>query len=136
MSAAVWPGKMRHMKLASVLLASVTLLGCQNESKVGGVGSGNTTPTPTATGTSAPPISGDLEARVRRLEELQAKYGPALDFLQEAYNQQKAQIEERERSEPAPDATFAVDIATDVKGGQVEGPATACVTLVEAWDFA
>lgn len=41
-----------------------------------------------------------------------------------------------EREEPAPDATFAVDVSPDVKGGQVEGPATACVTLIEAWDFA
>ena len=40
------------------------------------------------------------------------------------------------REEPAPDATFAVDVKPNVNLGMVEGPNTACVTLVEAWDFA
>jgi len=42
----------------------------------------------------------------------------------------------REREEPAPDATFAVDVRPNVALGMVEGPPNACVTLVEAWDFA
>ena len=41
-----------------------------------------------------------------------------------------------QREEPAPDATFAVDVRPNVALGMVEGPNTACVTLVEAWDFA
>ncbi len=47
-----------------------------------------------------------------------------------------AQEEAQEREEPAPDAVFAVDIAPDVAAGQVEGPADAPVTIVEAFDFA
>ena len=31
---------------------------------------------------------------------------------------------------------FAIDVARDVKLGEVEGPNTALVTIVEAWDFA
>jgi hypothetical protein len=104
--------------LASVLFASSLLLGCQNDSKLDSKS------------------GGDLEARVKKLEESNAKYAEALDFLQQVYGQQKQQQQAEEREEPAPDATFAVDIAPDITGGQVEGPATACVTLVEAWDFA
>jgi hypothetical protein len=40
------------------------------------------------------------------------------------------------REEAAPDAVFAVDIANNVKMGMVDGPATAAVTIIEAWDFA
>jgi outer membrane murein-binding lipoprotein Lpp len=104
--------------LASLVFASSLLLGCQNDSKLDSKS------------------SGDLEARVKKLEETNAKYAEALDFLQQIYGQQKQQQQAEEREEPAPDATFAVDIAPDLAGGQVEGPATACVTLVEAWDFA
>jgi outer membrane murein-binding lipoprotein Lpp len=107
--------------LASVLLASSLLLGCQNESKLDSTGSGG---------------GGSLEARVKKLEDQNAKYAEALEFLQKVYGQQKAQQEAQEREEPAEDATFAVDIAPDLAGGQVEGPATACITIVEAWDFA
>jgi hypothetical protein len=129
---------MPAMKLASFAFATtaVALLGCQNES--------TKLDNPSAKGDHAaiamPPPSGDLEARVRKLEMDNAKYAEALDFLQKVYSQQKqqetAEKERREREEPAPDATFAVDVAPDIKAGQVEGPATACVTLVEAWDFA
>jgi len=108
--------------LASVLFASVLALGCQNESKldgaVGGTGGGN------------------LEARVAKLEAENAKYKEALEFLQKVYNQQKQQQQAQEDQEPDPGAQFAVDITPDVKGGQVEGPNSACVTIVEAWDFA
>lgn len=40
------------------------------------------------------------------------------------------------REEPAPDAVFAVDVSANVKKGMIEGPSTALVTIVEAWDFA
>lgn len=97
--------------LATLTLATSMLLGCQN----GG---------------------GDLEARVKKLEDQNKKYSEALEFLQKVYAQQKGQQEAQERDEPAEDAVFAVDIAPNVAGGQVDGPNTACVTVVEAWDFA
>ena len=81
--------------------------------------------------TGAAPV-GNLEERVARLE----KYGEALDFLQKVYDQQKQQMEQQERSEPAPDAVFAVDIQQNVALGQIEGPTQAAVTIIEAWDFA
>ena len=108
--------------LAYVLVAVSILAGCQNESKL----SGNT---------------GDLEKRIKVLEDANKKYAEALDWLQKVYDDQKkqaaAQQQEREENEPDPNAIFAVDISQSIKGGLVEGPATgAPVTIVEAWDFA
>jgi septal ring factor EnvC (AmiA/AmiB activator) len=77
-----------------------------------------------------------LEQRLARLEAAYAKDAEALEFLNKVYEQQKAQQQAHEREEPAPDAVFAVDIAPDVKAGQVEGSPQALVTIVEAWDFA
>jgi len=108
--------------LASVLFACALLAGCQNESKLDQGGA--------ATGT------GSLEERVKKLEADNQKYHDELEWLGGIYKQQRAQQEQQEANEPALDATFAVDITPDVKSGQVEGPANACVTLVEAWDFA
>ena len=104
--------------LACVLFASTLLVGCQNDSKLDGSGGGS------------------LEARVKKLEEQNAKYAEALDFLQKVYDQQKAQQEQQEAQEPDPDAVFAVDISKPLANGQVEGPANALITIVEAWDFA
>ncbi len=114
--------------LSSVLLAASLLAACQNDSTMAGKGSAG------ATAPSAP--SGDIESRVKRLEDDAKKHAEALDFLDKVYAQQKQQQEAQEREEPAPDAIFAVDIAPDLKAGQVEGPATAPVTIVEAFDFA
>ena len=91
--------------LATFLLASTFLFGCQNDSKLDSKGGGG----------------GDLESRVKKLEESNAKYAEALDFLQKVYAQQKAQADSQEREEPAEDAVFAVDVAPDLKGGQVDG---------------
>ena len=105
--------------IASLLMAAALFAGCQNESKLDSSGGGN------------------LEARVKKLEETNAKYAEALDFLQKVYSQQKQQQQAQEREEPDPTAVFAVDVASSIKGGLVEGPATgAPVTIVEAWDFA
>jgi hypothetical protein len=105
--------------IASLLMAAALFAGCQNESKLDSSGGGN------------------LEARVKKLEETNAKYAEALDFLQKVYGQQKQQQQAQEREEPAPDAVFAVDVKPSVEAGLVEGPATgAPVTIVEAWDFA
>jgi hypothetical protein len=80
--------------------------------------------------------SGDLDSRVRRLEEAATKNAEALAFLNKVYAQQKqqevAQRAEEERGTPAPDAIFAVGI----DGNSFDGPAGAPITLVEAWDFA
>jgi outer membrane murein-binding lipoprotein Lpp len=112
--------------VASMLFASVLLFGCENDSKLDG-----------AVGKTG---GGDLEARVAKLEAENAKYKEALDFLQKVYNDQKKQQQQQqaqqEEQEPDPSAQFAVDITPDIKGGQVEGPNSACVTVVEAWDFA
>jgi hypothetical protein len=102
---------------AALLFAAALIAGCQNESKLDG--------------------GGNLEARVKKLEETNAKYAEALDFLQKVYGQQKAQQAQQEREEPAPDAVFAVDVKPSIEANLVEGPATgANVTIVEAWDFA
>ncbi len=107
--------------LAYVLMAAALVAGCQNESKLDGGGGGG----------------GDLAARVKKLEETNAKYAEALDFLQKVYQQQKQQQAQQEADEPDPSAMFAVDVSNSIAGGLVEGPATgAPVTIVEAWDFA
>ena len=115
---------MRPMRsVLMALLASSLLFACENDNQSKLEHSG-----------AAP--SGDLEARVRKLEADNAKYKEALEFLQKVYAQQKQQQEAEERDEPAPDAIFAVDIANDLKAGMVEGPANAPITIVEAFDFA
>ena len=80
--------------------------------------------------------SGPLEVRVAKLEAENAKYREALEFLQQVYQQQKQQQAQEERDELAPDGVFAVDVAADVAAGQVDGPATAAVTIVKCFDFA
>jgi outer membrane murein-binding lipoprotein Lpp len=119
LSRPVFTGTMPPMKsLACALFATALLAGCQNDSKLDSGG-------------------GNLEARVKKLEEANAKYAEALEFLQKVYQQQKAQQAQQERDDPAPDAMFAVDVTPNIQGGLVEGPATgAPVTIVEAWDFA
>ncbi len=83
-----------------------------------------------------PAAGSDVESRLKRLEAIEAKYREPLEFLGKVYSQQKEQAEQKEHDEPAPDAVFAVDITPDLKAGQVEGPANAPVTIVEAFDFA
>ena len=107
------------MKVSALLFAAALLAGCQNESKLDGSGGGN------------------LEARVKKLEETNAKYAEALEFLGKVYEGQKRQQQQQAESEPDPTAQFAVDIKPNIESGLVEGPATgAQVTIVEAFDFA
>ena len=91
---------------------------------------------PAAAALPALPANASLEDRVARLEAQQAKHEEALGFLDKVYAQQKQQQQQQERDEPAEDAVFAVDVAEDVKLGQVDGPADAPVTIVKAFDFA
>lgn len=74
--------------------------------------------------------------RLQRLESTLTRYGEALEFLQRAYEQNKAQQEAQEANEPDPNAVFAVNITGPLAAGQVDGPNSALVTIVEAWDFA
>jgi hypothetical protein len=118
------------------LLASLSLLGCENNSRLD-----KTVKLPDKVADKDGPglkadHSGSLEDRVARLEETAAKNAEAMDFLNKVYAQQKAQQQAQRREEPASDAVFAVDISNDVRLGQVEGPSGALVTIVEAWDFA
>ena len=80
--------------------------------------------------------SGDVEARLRRLEDNYARHAEALDFLGKVYAQQKAQQQQQEASEPDPTAVFAVNITENLKLGMFEGPIGAPITIVEAYDFA
>jgi protein-disulfide isomerase len=78
----------------------------------------------------------DTEARLRRLEEQLAKYAEALDFLGKVYEQQKQQSARAAEEEQDPTAMFAVAIANDLALGKVDGPASAPVTIIKAFDFA
>ncbi len=80
--------------------------------------------------------SGDVETRLARLEDNYAKHAEALDFLGKVYAQQKQQQQQKTAEEHDPNATFAVNIEQNIKSGLVEGPSTAMVTIIEAWDFA
>jgi hypothetical protein len=127
--------------VVSLLASSFTLVGCENGSPLDKT---MKSPDPKAAKAEGTPVKADhggtLEERVARLEDSAAKSGEAVEWLMKVYDQQKqqqrAQVEQRERDEPDQEAVFAVDIASDVKLGQVEGPSNALVTIVEAWDFA
>jgi protein-disulfide isomerase len=80
--------------------------------------------------------SGSVEQQLARLQDAYDRNAEAIGFLNEVYAQQKAQRQAQEESEPAEDAMFAVDVADGVKAGQVDGPASAPVTIVKAFDFA
>lgn len=76
--------------------------------------------------------SGDLEARVARLEQKLGGVEPeALQFLSAAFEQRMEQ-----ETKPQPGTVYGVDIAQNLELGQVEGSPEALVTIIEAWDFA
>ena len=109
----------KHALLAAALGGSI-LTGCQHAAQ------------PTASSAEL----ASLQARVAKLEAANARYAEPLEMLKKVYDEQKAQAEAEEENEPAPDAVFAVDIAPDIAAGQVQGPADAPVTIVDAFDFA
>ena len=133
-------------KLSILLLSAAAVAGCENaHSKLDPVTNtavsakdkaNPTAPAPGVAPTSQADHSGDTDTRLRRLEDNYAKYAEALDFLGKVYAQQKAQQVAQEAEEPDPTAVFAVAVADDVKAGKVDGPATAVVTIVKAFDFA
>ncbi|HEY0476208.1 MAG TPA: thioredoxin domain-containing protein [Kofleriaceae bacterium] len=94
---------------------------------------------PSATG---PKIdrTGSVEQQLARLQDAHDRNAEVMELLNREFAQQKAQQaqqqSERERNEPAADARFAVDVDGDIKAGQVDGPATAPITIIKAFDFA
>jgi protein-disulfide isomerase len=80
--------------------------------------------------------SGTAQQQLARLQDAYDRNAEAVDFLNKVYAQQKAQQAAQEREEIASDGMFAVDISGELKAGQVEGPASAPVTVVKAFDFA
>jgi protein-disulfide isomerase len=80
--------------------------------------------------------TGSVEQQLARLQDAYDRNAEALAFLSKVYGQQKAQAAQEEREEPADDAVFAVDVTADIQAGQVDGPATAPVTVIKAFDFA
>ena len=132
-----------HIRARPALLAALALAACQQApSRLDKVTS--QAPAATAPGQRAAEApaamkidrSGSVEQQLARLQDAYDRNAEAIDFLNKVFAQQKAQQAAQEREVPADDAVFAVDVAPDVKLGQVEGPATALVTIVEAWDFA
>jgi protein-disulfide isomerase len=126
-------------KLAVILLLAASVVGCEKNapSKLDDISK----PMPKAlqinsAAAASADHSGSVEDRLTRVENELASNREALDFLQKVFAQQKQQMEQQEASEPAPDAVFAVPVAGDVKAGMSEGPATAFVTIVKAFDFA
>jgi protein-disulfide isomerase len=98
-------------------------------------------PTAPAPGAGAAPggkidRSGSVEQQLARLQDAHDRNAEALDYLTRAYAQQKARQADEEGEEPADDAVFAVDVTADIQAGQVDGPASAPVTIVKAFDFA
>ena len=121
-----------------MLVAAVLVAGCQPKA----ANTSATTPSQPATAAApaakaaAPAAPGSVEERLARVEAQLAESAEALEFLRKVYAQQKAQQKAQEAEEPAEDAMFAVNIADAVKAGQVDGPASAPVTIVKAFDFA
>jgi hypothetical protein len=150
------------MKLLAFVIASTLAVGCESKSMLEGPVAGAKTSS-SATGTGGgtaklvetlrsidervraletahtPGISkGDLSAfeRLHRIEASLKRREESLGFLDLAYAQQKRQEEMKEAQEMDPGGVYAVDISKAIKAGQVEGPNSAIITIVEAWDFA
>jgi protein-disulfide isomerase len=126
------------------LVAALSAVGCeQQKSRLD-----NAPPSehaPTAKGKDGPGAApaalkidrtGTVEQQLARLQDAYDRNAEAIDFLNKVFAQQKAQQQAQESQEPAEDAMFAVAVDEDVKAGQVDGPASAPVTIVKAFDFA
>ncbi|MCX5745498.1 MAG: DsbA family protein [Proteobacteria bacterium] len=106
------------------ILCAVLLVACASGSTTS---TGSTTPTGTG---------GDVEARLAKLEATNARYAEALEYLNAAYAESRRQKDEEDARQIADDGVFGVPVADDVAAGQVDGPPTATVTIVKAFDFA
>jgi hypothetical protein len=150
-------------KLLALLLASTALVGCEKTgTKLDGSASGGTSNAGVAVrsadhtklieslrkieerlaafealhkpGSGGPDLP--IAERLHRIEVSLAVREESLGFLEMAYAQQKRQEEMKEAQELDPSGVYAVDISKALAAGQVEGPNSAIVTVVEAWDFA
>jgi len=73
-----------------------------------------------------------LTERVEKLEREQKDFAEVAAFVKPIMNQQKAQEQAQAAQEPDPNTRFSIEVAGDAS----DGPATAAVTIVEAFDFA
>ena len=131
---------MKHLFRAA-LLPALALVACQQApSRLDKVTSkpAATAPGQNAEAPAGPKIdrSGSVEQQLARLQDAYDRNAGAMGFLNKVYDQQQAQQAQQERSEPAEDAMFAVNVSDDIQAGQVDGPATAAVTIIKAFDFA
>ncbi len=133
---------MKHLATVS-FVSLLAIVGCENaHSKLDEVPapkevvSPSKAPKPTPMAEKPVAHTGSIEDRVAALEARLDRSAEALNFLDQAYNAQKKQAEDKERSEPAPDAIFAVDIAGNLKAGQFDGAIDAPITIIDAFDFA
>jgi len=135
------------MRITTSFLLVAALAACEQAPSRLDVPAKAETPTAVPAGQTAAPTgkvggkgkidrSGSVEQQLARLQDAYDRNAEAMDFLNKVYGQQKAQQDAEAREEPAEDAMFAVNVADDVKAGQVDGPASAPVTIVKAFDFA
>jgi protein-disulfide isomerase len=127
--------------IAASIAASIGALGCAPSAARAAQPTQPAAAAPAASGHGAAAgekidRSGTALQQLARLQDAYDRNAEAIAFLNRAYAAQKAQAAEQERSEPADDAMFAVDVSGDIKAGQVDGPASAPVTVVKAFDFA
>jgi protein-disulfide isomerase len=138
---------MRVSTSVASLAIIATLVGCESSKSRLDNAPRTTTPVhspeaaeaPGAPGTPSPlkiDRSGSVEQQLARLQDAYDRNAEAMAFLGMVHEQQKAQQAAQEREEPAEDAVFAVNVADSVKAGQVDGPASAAVTVIKAFDFA
>jgi len=133
------------MKIITSLALLAALAACeQGHSRLDKV-TGKAGDAPAASAPSAPGApagmmkidrSGSVEQQLARLQDAYDRNAEAMGFLNQVYGQQKAQRDQAERDEAAEDAVFAVNVSGDIALGQVDGPASAPVTIIKAFDFA
>lgn len=73
-----------------------------------------------------------LQTRIAALENRQKSFAKMEKFLKPIMAKQQEQEDQKAEQEPDPKARFNVNIA----GSYFDGPETAVVTIVEAFDFA
>jgi len=135
---------MRIIPNLALAAALVAVAACQQASRLDKVTSN--VPAPAATAPGQKPAeapsgakidrSGSVDQQLARLQDAYDGNAEAIEFLNKVYAQQKAQQQAQEREEPATDAMFAVNVSDAIKAGQVDGPPTAAVTIIKAFDFA